>query len=76
LHGITALLEFLLLLRHFGWDLLRFITGDTNHLITGRIITVALLGIGFRGTGKTDGLPMDGSDSGPQVTGVKVPDDQ
>ena len=43
--------------------------GDTTRLITGRVTTAGLLDTGSRGTGKADGLPMDGSESGFQVTG-------
>lgn len=78
LHGIvgSAISEFLSLLHPCSWDPLQFITEDTTHLITGQAIIPPLLDIGSRGTGKADGLPMDGSELGFQVIGNTVPDDQ
>ena len=61
-------------LHHPYWRvLLHFITGDTTHLITGRVITTDLLDTGRLGTGKTGGLPMDGSEYGLQVIGNTNP---
>jgi hypothetical protein len=77
-----AISGFLLLLRLYGWRLLRFITEGTIlhpatilHPVTMDqiIITENLIEIGSRGTGRRYGLLMVGRGSGFQAIGNRAP---
>ncbi len=77
MHGIGVISEFSLLLHRCSWGLPHLITGAIPlRLITDRITTVVLLGIGSRDTGRAGGLPLVGSELGFRVTGNTILDDR